>query len=66
MTDAQKIRKEAIAWWKNQSEPYKESQFLQYRKEYFTPAQSHTQLTGREIQKIYFNIGLSERAIKSK
>lgn len=60
-TDA---RSAALSWWANQSEAFKSLQFTQYKKETFTPANFHTELTGREIEAIFTDLGLSERAIK--
>ena len=58
------IRTAALNWWANQSEAFKALQFTQYKKETFTPANFHTELTGREIEAIFTDLGLSERAIK--
>jgi hypothetical protein len=53
----------AIEWWNSQTDEYKGMQFRQYQRETFTPATDFGLLTGREIERIYFNVKLSERAI---
>jgi len=57
------VRQEAIEWWNQQSDEYKGMQFRQYQKENFTPATDYGLLTGREVERIYYNVKLSERAI---
>jgi len=64
--DITNTRTIALNWWRQQSDQYKEMQFNQYKKEYFTPAIDFRFLTGREIEVIYSNIGLSERANKNQ
>lgn len=54
----------AIEWWNKQSREFRNSQFAQYKKETFSPASHFSGLTGREIESIFNNLGLSERAIK--
>jgi hypothetical protein len=41
-------------------------QWKQYERENFTPSNSWETLTGREIEKIYSSLGLSERAGNSR
>lgn len=62
--DSTNTRTIALNWWRQQSDEYKGMQFRQYQRENFTPATDFGLLTGREIERIYNNIKLSEKAIK--
>lgn len=64
--DNTNTRELALKWWADQSNEYKVMQFRQYQKDNFTPATNFGLLTGREIERIYFNIKLSEKAIKEQ
>lgn len=66
MQNNNNTRGDAIKWWRLQSDEYKQMQFNQYEKEHFTPANDFTMLTGREIENIFLDIRLSERAIKEQ
>ena len=48
-----KERREALTWWNHLIDSTKHSLFCQYWANNFTPAQSHDDLTGREIEKIH-------------
>lgn len=46
-------RTDALLWWADLYECTKEYLFEEYRGFNFTPAQKHSELTGREIENIY-------------
>lgn len=65
MSTFHKSRAIALKWWKKQTKFYQDLQYLEYKKSNFTPARSSSELTGREIEIIFKDIKLSERAVKS-
>ena len=48
-----KIREDSLYWWNNLDKRTQRRLFQEYLSNYFTPAKSDNDLTGREIQIIY-------------